>query len=76
MSTNVYVIKDYENETYLPAQKNKPKTNPIKACPELLPKVRSRMGQFQRPISAQKEWQENKGLVFEIFLIDNLKSIR
>ncbi len=26
-------------------QKNKPNSNPIKACPELVPKVRSRMGQ-------------------------------
>jgi len=34
------------------------------------------MGQFQRPISALKEWQENKGLVFKIFLVDNQKSIR
>ena len=34
------------------------------------------MGQFQRPISALKEWQENKALIFKIFLIDNRKSIR
>jgi len=39
------------------------KTNPIQT-------------QFQRPISALKEWQENKALVFKIFLIDNQKSIR
>jgi hypothetical protein len=37
MSANVYVIEDYENETYLRPKKtnpNKPNSNPIKACPE------------------------------------------
>jgi len=29
MNVNAFLQKDYENETYLPAQKNKPKTNPI-----------------------------------------------
>ncbi len=43
MSANVFVTKDYENKT---AFRHK-KTNPNKACPELVPKVRSRMGQFQ-----------------------------
>jgi len=60
------------------------KTNPIKASPKLVPKVRSRMGQFQRSISPLKacpeprrrEWQENKALVFKNFLVDNQKSIR
>ncbi len=40
MNANVYVIEDYENETAFRPQKNKPNSNPIKACPE-----RSRMGQ-------------------------------
>jgi len=41
MSANVFITKDYENETAFRFQK---KTNPIKACPE-----RSRMGQFYLP---------------------------
>ncbi len=31
MNANVFITKDYENETTLRLQKNKPKTNPIKA---------------------------------------------
>ncbi len=31
MNANVYVIEDYENETALRPQKNKPNSNPIKA---------------------------------------------
>jgi hypothetical protein len=42
MNANVFITKDYENETALRPQKNKPNSNPNKACPE-----RSRMGQFQ-----------------------------
>jgi len=34
MNANLYFIEDYENETALRPQKNKPKTNPITACPE------------------------------------------
>jgi len=30
MNANVYVIEDYENETYLPTPKNKPNSNPNK----------------------------------------------
>jgi hypothetical protein len=29
MNVNLYIIEDYENETALRPQKNKPKTNPI-----------------------------------------------
>jgi len=29
MNVNLYVIKEYENETALRLRKNKPKTNPI-----------------------------------------------
>jgi hypothetical protein len=29
MNANVYIIEDYENETAIRPQKNKPKTNPI-----------------------------------------------
>ncbi len=39
MNANAFLQKDYENETTLRPQKNKPKTNPIqtqfKPCPEL-----------------------------------------
>jgi len=49
MNVNLYVIEDYENEPLSGSKKTnpiKPKTNPIKACPELVPKVRSRMGRM------------------------------
>jgi len=45
MNVNHYNTKKYEKYIPLAGQKNKPNSNPIKACPE-----RSRMGQFlQRP---------------------------
>jgi len=41
MSTNVYVIEDYENETAFRPKKTNPKQTQFKSFPE-----RSRMGQF------------------------------
>ncbi len=38
MNANVYVIEDYENETTLRLQKNKPNSNPISATPKF-PKI-------------------------------------
>jgi len=35
MNANAFLQKDYENETALRLPKNKPNSNPIKACPEL-----------------------------------------
>ncbi len=43
MNVIVYYIKDYQNFIPLAGYKNKPNSNPIKACPE-----RSRMGQFTK----------------------------
>ncbi len=56
MNVNLYVTKDYENETAFGPKK----TNPIKPCPE-----RSRMGQFlQRPKSlARKSGHTHESLV-------------
>ena len=34
MNANLYIIEDYENETTFRPQKNKPNSNPIKACPQ------------------------------------------
>jgi hypothetical protein len=42
MNVSSVKTKDCENEIAFWPPKNKPKTNPIKACPE-----RSRMGQFR-----------------------------
>jgi len=35
MNVNIYYIKDYQIFIPLAGQKNKPNSNPIKACPEL-----------------------------------------
>jgi len=42
MNVSNIITMNYENFIPLAGQKNKPNSNPIKACPE-----RSRMGQFQ-----------------------------
>ena len=57
MNANVYATKDYENETAFRPKKNKPNSNPIKPCPELVPKVRSRMGQSQQGFFYAQETQ-------------------
>ena len=51
MNVNSLITTDYENKWQRKVRKNKPNSNPIKACPE-----RSRMGQFlQRPKSPAKK---------------------
>ncbi len=56
MNVNLYVIEDYENETYLQSKKQ----TQFKPCPE-----RSRMGQFPKgqnelKIACQKIWPHPK----------------
>jgi hypothetical protein len=47
MSVNSILTKDYERNDIFAVPENKPNSNPNKPCPELVPKVRSRMGQFR-----------------------------
>ncbi len=49
MNVNIYYIKDYQIFIPLAGQKNKPNSNPIKACPE-----RSRMGQSPKSQNERK----------------------
>ncbi len=56
MNVNIYYIKDYQIFIPLAGQKNKPNSNPIKACPE-----RSRMGQSPKSQNERK-LNFNKGL--------------
>ncbi len=48
MNVSSILTTDYENKWLRRVLKNKPNSNPNKACPELVPKVRSRMGQFPK----------------------------
>jgi hypothetical protein len=40
MNANPYNTRDYENKSNWTLGQSKPNSNPIKACPELVPKVR------------------------------------
>jgi hypothetical protein len=59
MNVSNIITRNYKNFIPLAGYKNKPNSNPIRACPELVPKVRSRMGQFQY----KKSWPKAKLLI-------------
>ncbi len=63
MNVNIYYIKDYQNFIPLAGQKNKPNSNPIKACPACPEFIegsaacpeRSRMGRMGQFPKSQNE---------------------
>jgi len=57
MNANVYATKDYENETTLRPKKTNPIQTQFKPSPELVPKVRSRMGQSRQGFFVAQETQ-------------------
>ncbi len=72
MNVNLYVIDDYENETTLRPQKNKPKTKPVLSAVEWANFFKV---QNELKIVCQKIWPHPHNLDCGIFLdgkVDNL----